>query len=146
MERTLLLDGAAACSVPSRGPTPVKTVRPQADKYGVPRITYVNKMDRLGADFFAVLASHQGALGRERGAHPNAYWGRVRYLGNVDLITMKAPIYERRPRHRVRGRGDPRRPHRRAAEYRDTMIESTADFDEAIMEAFLGEEEIPPRS
>ncbi|MCF7936737.1 MAG: elongation factor G [Synergistales bacterium] len=140
VERSLrVLDGVVAvfCAVGGVEPQS-ETVWRQADKYSVPRVAFINKMDRIGADFYNVVAEMRERLG----AHPVCIQMPVGaeddYQGVVDLIAMKATVYEREglgaepkyveiPDH-LRADAEARR---------EAMIEALADFDETIMEAFL---------
>ena len=146
VERSLrVLDGAIAVFDAVAGVEPQsETVWRQADKYKVPRIAYINKMDRTGADFFNAVETMTDRLG----ANPlpiqlpigsEADFQRRRRPGRDEGAGL-----EGRARHRVRGRGDPRRPRRSKAEqYRTELIEACADYDDELMEAYLAEEEIP---
>ena len=142
VERSLrVLDGAVAvfCSVGGVEPQS-ETVWRQADRYGVPRIAYINKMDRMGADFFRGVK-----MIRERlGAHPVPIQipigSEENFNGIIDLVTMDATLYD----------GDKQLEHQpipedmvdKANEYRDVMLEALADFDDELMEMVLEGEEI----
>ncbi len=142
VERSLrVLDGAVAvfCSVGGVEPQS-ETVWRQADRYGVPRIAYINKMDRMGADFFRGVK-----MIRERlGAHPVPIQipigSEENFNGIIDLVTMDATLYG----------GDKQLEHQpipedmvdKANEYRDVMLEALADFDDELMEMVLEGEEI----
>ena len=110
VERSLrVLDGAIAVFDSVAGVEPQsETVWRQADHYKVPRIAFINKMDRTGADFFAAVQSMVDRLG----AHPvpvQLPLGQEEHFrGVIDLIEMKAIVYYGRARHRVRHGGDPR--------------------------------------
>lgn len=146
VERSLrVLDGCVAvfCAVGGVQPQS-ETVWRQANKYGVPRIIYVNKMDRLGADFFAVLQRIKERLGANAAPIQIPIGAESGYLGYVDLITMKASIYDTDDDKgkTFREAEIPADLIDQAAEYREKMIESISDFDDAIMERFLDGEEI----
>ena len=145
VERSLrVLDGAIAlfCSVGGVEPQS-ETVWHQADKYGVPRIAYVNKMDRTGADYFAVL----DMMVKRLDAHPVAIQlpiGREdAFSGVIDLIEMKALVWS------DTGKGEswevsdiPEDMREFAQEWRDLMIEKLADHSDELMELFLEGKEI----
>lgn len=141
VERSLrILDGAVAafCAV-GRVQPQSETVWRQADKYKVPRIAYVNKMDRVGADFEAVLSEIESKLG----AHPVAIslpiGSESDFAGIVDLIDMKAHFYDVSSEELVNYRiGDiPADMLERAQEGRSALIEAAAEFDDTILEKFL---------
>src|SRR5438445_7516774 len=96
VERSLrVLDGAVAvfCSVGGVEPQ-TETVWRQADKYGVPRLAFVNKMDRLGADFFRVVRMIQERLGARPAVVQLPIGAEEKFVGIVDLISMIAVVWE----------------------------------------------------
>lgn len=146
VERSLrVLDGAVGvfCGVAGVQPQS-ETVWRQMDKYHVPRIAFVNKMDRTGADFYNAVRTIREKLGGN--AHP-IYLpiGKEDQLrGLVDLVTMRAAIYDMSDESGVAFDWAPI-PEDMAAEvkeYREKLIEGVADFDDAIAEKYLGGEEI----
>ena len=146
VERSLrVLDGAIAlfCSVGGVEPQS-ETVWHQADKYGIPRIGYINKMDRIGADFFNGLEMMVDRLG----AHPLALQlpiGREsEFNGIVDLVEMNAIVYSDELGTRWDIVDIPAELAGLAEEYRRRLIEGVADHDDAIMEAYLEGHEIAP--
>ncbi|MDR3691074.1 MAG: elongation factor G [Fimbriimonas sp.] len=144
VERSLrVLDGAVCvlCAVGGVQPQ-TETVWRQMNKYGVPRIIYVNKMDRLGADFFSVLARVKERLGANAAPIQLPIGAESLYSGYVDLIRMKATIYISDDGKVSEEREIPADMVDLAAEYREKMIESISDFDDSIMERFLDGEEI----
>jgi elongation factor G len=144
VERSLrVLDGCVAvfCAVGGVQPQS-ETVWRQANKYGVPRIIYVNKMDRLGADFFSVLARVKERLGANAAPIQIPIGAESQYQGYVDLINMKATIYTSDDGKNYEEREIPADLVATAAEYREKLIESISDFDDSIMERFLEGEEI----
>ncbi|HMS56434.1 MAG TPA: elongation factor G [Fimbriimonadaceae bacterium] len=146
VERSLrVLDGAVAvfCAVGGVQPQS-ETVWRQMNKYSVPRIIYVNKMDRLGADFFSVLARVKERLGANVAPIQVPIGAESSFLGFVDLITMKANVWDTDDDKgkSFREIDIPEDVKGLAAEYREKMIESIADFDDSIMERFLEGEEI----
>ena len=147
VERSLrVLDGAVAILDAVSGVEPqTETVWRQADKYRVPRIVYVNKMDRVGADYYRCLEMLKSRLG----AHPvpiQVPIGREdRYRGLVDLIDQTARIWEEADETLGREYKTVPVPPDMAdlvAEYRDKMIEALAEVDEHLMEKYIGSEPI----
>jgi elongation factor G len=146
VERSLrVLDGAVAvfCAVGGVQPQS-ETVWRQMNKYAVPRIIYVNKMDRLGADFFSVLGRIRERLGANVAPIQIPIGAESDYLGYVDLITMTAAVYDRDDDKGKTFSEIPIPAHleAQAAEYREKMIEAIADCDDSIMERFLEGAEI----
>jgi len=146
VERSLrVLDGAIAlfCSVGGVEPQS-ETVWHQADKYGIPRIGYINKMDRIGADFFHGLQMMIDRLG----AHPLALQlpiGREsEFNGIVDLVEMNAIVYSDELGTHWDVVDIPAELAGLAEEYRHRLLEGVADHDDVIMEAYLEGHEIPP--
>ncbi|MBI2999412.1 MAG: elongation factor G [Deltaproteobacteria bacterium] len=146
VERSLrVLDGAIAvfCSVGGVEPQ-TETVWRQADKYRVPRIAFVNKMDRVGADFFRVVRMIQDRLG----AHPLPIQLPIgaedHFKGIVDLVQMEAVLWdEESPGAKYRIEPIPEDLRGLAQEYREKLLEKLADCDESIMEQYLEGREIP---
>jgi elongation factor G len=145
VERSLrVLDGAVAVFDAVAGVQPQsETVWRQADKYNVPRIAFMNKMDRPGADFDHAIQTMRDRLSANPVAVQYPIGAEDRFQGIVDLITMKAVIYN------VEDKGaDPEivdipddiRAEAQAA--RDRMIEALADADDQVAEKYLGGEEI----
>jgi elongation factor G len=146
VERSLrVLDGAVCvlCAVGGVQPQ-TETVWRQMNKYRVPRIIYVNKMDRLGADFFTVLKRARERLGANAAPIQIPIGAESNYLGFVDLITMKAAVYDTDDDKgkTFRETEIPENLKAQAAEYRELMLESIADYDDSIMERFLEGQEI----
>jgi elongation factor G len=146
VERSLrVLDGAIAlfCSVGGVEPQS-ETVWRQADKYLIPRIAYINKMDRIGADFFRGLEMMVDRLG----AHPIALQlpiGREsEFRGVVDLIGMKALVWLDELGTSWEERDIPEELRETADEYRQHLVEAVADHDEEIMVAYLEGQDIKP--
>ena len=146
VERSLrVLDGAIAvfCSVGGVEPQ-TETVWRQADKYRVPRIAFVNKMDRVGADFFRVVRMIQDRLG----AHPLPIQLPIgaedHFKGIVDLVQMEAVLWdEESPGAKYRIEPIPEDLRGLAQEHREKLLEKLADCDESIMEQYLEGREIP---
>jgi len=116
----------------------------QADKYRIPRIALINKMDRIGADFFHGLEMMVDRLGANPVALQIPIGREAEFRGMVDLIEMKAIVYldELGADFEVTAIPDDLRP--LADEYRLKLIESIADHDDSLMEAYLEGEEISP--
>ena len=145
VERSLrVLDGAVAvfCSVGGVEPQ-TETVWRQADKYGVPRIAFVNKMDRLGADFFRVVQMIQDRLGARPAIIQLPIGAEEKFVGVIDLISMKAVVWEDESLGaKFRTEPIPESLIAQANEYREKLLETAADCDEAIMEKYLEGKEI----
>lgn len=145
VERSLrVLDGAVAAFDSVAGVEPQsETVWRQADKYNVPRIAFMNKMDRLGADFFMCVNSMVDRLGANPVAVQIPIGAEEHFRGPIDLVTMKAMFYDDETLGAKYVEGDiPAEFLSQAKEYREKMLESIADVDEGIMEKFLGGEEL----
>ncbi len=145
VERSLrILDGAVALFCAKGGVEPQsETVWRQADKYKVPRIAFVNKMDRTGADFFRAIRMMKERLG----ANPVPIQlpiGKEDYFkGIVDLVKMKAEVYYDDLGNDIREEEIPEDLRDLADEYREKLIESISDYDDEIMMMFLEGEEVP---
>ena len=145
VERSLrVLDGAVATYSAADGVQPQsETVWRQADKYNVPRIGYVNKMDRSGADFFETVQQMKDILGANPCPIQIPIGAEENFKGVVDLLKMKAILWhdetmgaeydvEEIPADLVD----------EANEWREKMVEAAASFDDALMEKYLEGEEI----
>jgi elongation factor G len=144
VERSLrVLDGAVALFDSVAGVQPQsETVWRQADKYGVPRIAYINKMDRVGADFFNAVATMVDRLGARAVPVQIPIGAEDNYQGHVDLLTMRAIRYVD-PLGMKWDEGEiPAELVEQAEQYRHDLIEAVADHDEEIMIAFLEDEPI----
>ncbi|WP_456341513.1 elongation factor G [Thermovibrio sp.] len=145
VERSLrVLDGAVTilCSVGGVQPQ-TETVWRQADKYRVPRIIFVNKMDRIGADFFKVVADVEEKLGAKPVPVQIPIGAEDEFKGVVDLITMKAIIWEEETLGaKYHYEEIPEELKDLAEEWREKMLEAIADIDEEIMMKYLEGEEI----
>ena len=145
VERSLrVLDGAVAAFDSVSGVEPQsETVWRQADKYNVPRIAFMNKMDRMGADFFMSVNSMVDRLGANPVAVQIPIGAEEHFRGPIDLVTMKAMFYDDETLGAKFVEGDiPAELLDQAKEYRGKMLEAIADVDEGIMEKYLGGEEI----
>jgi elongation factor G len=145
VERSLrVLDGAIAVFDAVAGVEPQsETVWRQADKYGVPRFAYINKMDRTGADFFYSVQTMTDRLGANPLPIQLPIGAEENFKGVVDLVKMKGLIWTDELGAAYEEIEIPEDLQDQAEEYRTALIEACADFDEELMEAFLGEEEIP---
>jgi elongation factor G len=145
VERSLrVLDGAIAVFDAVAGVEPQsETVWRQADKYGVPRFAYINKMDRTGADFFNSVETMKDRLGANPLPIQLPIGAEENFKGVVDLVKMKGLIWTDELGAAYEEIEIPEDLQDQAEEYRTALIEACADYDEELMEAFLGEEEIP---
>jgi elongation factor G len=145
VERSLkVLDGACAvfCAVGGVEPQS-ETVWRQADKYSVPRIGFVNKMDRSGADFLRVCEQVKNRLGANPVPMQIAIGAEEDFKGVVDLISMKAIYWNEADQGATYEAKDiPEDLQDLAAEYREKMIESAAESSEELMEKYLEEGEL----
>ena len=144
VERSLrVLDGAVAVFDGSAGVEPQsETVWRQADKYNVPRICFVNKMDKMGADFFMSLGSINDRLSKKAFAIQIPIGTESNLSGVVDLVERKAYKFEGNMGMDITEIEIPEDMKEVVEEYRAKLIEKVAEADDAIMEKFLGEEEI----
>ncbi|MDA8334457.1 MAG: elongation factor G [Peptococcaceae bacterium] len=145
VERSLrVLDGAVAvfCSVGGVEPQS-ETVWRQADKYGVPRVAYVNKMDRIGADFFEVLNMIKTRLGANPVPLQLPIGAEDGFVGLVDLVHLTALTYSDDLGVQAHEGEVPAAMADLVAEYREKLLEAAADCDEAVMEKYLDGEPVP---
>lgn len=144
VERSLrVLDGAVAVLTARGGVEPqTETVWRQAEKYNVPRMAYVNKMDITGADFFNVLKMMQDRLQANPVAIQIPIGAEDDFQGIVDLIKMEAIIYEDDLGKVADEVAIPDNLKAQAEEYREKMLEAVAEQDDDLMEKYLGGEEI----
>ena len=145
VERSLrVLDGAIAVFDSVAGVEPQsETVWRQADKYGVPRIAFINKMDRTGADFDRAVETMRDRLG----AHPLPIQLPIGaedgFVGVVDLIENKALVWKDELGTEFEYEEIPAELADAAHEARTHLIEACADYDDELMEMYLDEQEIP---
>ena len=145
VERSLrVLDGTVAtfCAV-GRVQPQSETVWRQADKYGVPKIAYVNKMDRVGADFLAVVEEIKTKLGAKAVPLCLPIGAEDKFEGIIDLIAMKAIEYDANSEALVNYelRDIPANMLDEARTWRDNLVEAAAESDEALMEKFFEDPE-----
>ena len=146
VERSLrVLDGAVAVFTSVEGVQPQsETVWRQMDKYHVPRLAFINKMDRMGSDFLAALQTMRDKLGAN--AHPLflSIGAEENFRGLIDLVKMVAYIYDESDESGVRfDTVDIPADHLdQANEYRESLIEAVSDFDDEIATKYLEGEDI----
>ena len=147
VERSLrVLDGAVGVFDAVSGVEPQsETVWRQASKYNVPRICFVNKMDRAGADFLGCIQQMKDKLNAKPVPIQLPLGAEADFVGIIDLIEMKAHTYSDE-----KNKGEtfdvvdiPDEYKDQAEEYREMLIESISDVDDSIMEKFLAGEEVP---
>jgi len=140
VERSLrVLDGAVAVFDSVQGVEPQsETVWRQADKYQVPRIAFMNKMDRIGADFYFSVQTIIDRLGANPVPIQIPIGRESEYRGSIDLITMKAYVYDDETlgaKYKIED--IPADLMDKAKEYREKMLEAVAEFDDQVMEKYL---------
>ena len=140
MERSLrVLDGATALLDANAGVEPqTETVWRQADKYNVPRLIFVNKMDKIGADFYRCVDMIEKRLGAKPMILQLPIGAESEFRGVVDLIAMKAVVWDEESlgaKYHVEE--IPENLAVEAATYREAMIEHAVELDEGAMEAYL---------
>ncbi|MDH7569071.1 MAG: GTP-binding protein, partial [Armatimonadota bacterium] len=146
VERSLrVLDGVIAvfCAVGGVQPQS-ETVWRQANRYNVPRIAFINKMDRTGADFFYVVSRIRERLGANAVPVQVPIGAEADFAGVVDLVTMKAFYWLDELGTEIEETEIPDSLRPLAEEKRQEMIEAAADADDLLMEKFLEGEEITP--
>ncbi|MBI3802908.1 MAG: elongation factor G [Nitrospirae bacterium] len=147
VERSLrVLDGAVAVFDSVQGVEPQsETVWRQADRYGVPRIAFMNKMDRTGADFFTSVQSIVDRLGARPVPIQIPIGKEGAFRGPIDLINMKGVFFDDETLGAKYVVDEiPEELRATAQEYRDKMIEALADIDDTLMEKFLNGATITP--
>ena len=145
VERSLrVLDGAVAVFDSVQGVEPQsETVWRQADKYRVPRIAFMNKMDRVGADFYGSIQSLIDRLGANPIPIQLPIGRESDFRGTVDLVTMKAYLYNDESLGATYEVEDiPADLLDLAKEYREKMIEGVAEYDEQVLERYLSGESL----
>ena len=150
VERSLrVLDGAVAVFDGKEGVEPQsETVWRQADKYGVPRICFVNKMDKMGADFYFTVDTIINRLGAKPLVMQLPIGAENDFVGVVDLLTMKAFVWEGDSKGDVTLGANyetqeiPADLQAKAEEYRAALVETVAETDDALLEKYFGGEEL----
>jgi len=145
VERSLrVLDGVIAIFSAVEGVEPQsETVWHQADKYRVPKLAFVNKMDRMGANFFETVKMMIDRLGANPLITQIPIGTEDRFIGVVDLIRNKGVVWDEHSLGiEFREVSIPKESEREAAQYRSKLIESLAELDDPLMEKYLNGEEI----
>ncbi len=147
VERSLrVLDGAIAlfCSVGGVEPQS-ETVWRQMDKYGVPRIAFVNKMDRVGADFLGCIDMMKARLGANAVPIQLPVGEGDMFSGIIDLVTMKARMYKDGSGQNWEDIEIPHDMQARAQVWRTKMLEAVSDEDDTLLEKYLDGQDITPK-
>ncbi len=146
VERSLrVLDGACAVFDAVNGVEPQsETVWRQADKYKVPRVCFVNKMDRVGADFFMSVASLHERLQANAVPIQVPIGAEDQFAGVVDLVEMKALRFEGEKGENVVAFEIPGSARELAGEWRGKLLESVAEFDDEALALYLDGKDVPP--
>ncbi|MDG5788120.1 elongation factor G [Evansella sp. AB-P1] len=144
VERSLrVLDGAVAVLDAQSGVEPqTETVWRQATTYGVPRVVFVNKMDKIGADFIYSLGTLHDRLGANAHAIQLPIGAEDDFEGIIDLVEMKAYFYEDDLGTRTDAREIPEEYKAQAEEYHDKLVEAVSELDEDLMMKYLEGEEV----
>ncbi len=144
VERSLrVLDGAVTVLCAKGGVEPQsETVWRQAEKYGVPRMIFVNKMDIMGANFYRVVDMVKDRLKANAVPVQLPIGAESTFVGIIDLITMKAEIYKDDLGKEFEVTDIPEDMMDKATEWHEKLMESVAETSEALMEKFLNEEEL----
>ncbi len=142
VERSLrVLDGAVAVFDSVAGVQPQsETVWRQADRYGVPRIAFINKMDRTGANFFGAVQSMRERLGARPVPVQIPVGQEEHHVGVVDLVEMKAIVYEDDLGISFTVGDIPAELREQAEEYHHLLIDAIAEFDDELTETYLSDE------
>jgi len=148
VERSLrVLDGSVTVLCAKGGVEPQsETVWRQADKYGVPRMAYVNKMDIMGADFYRVLGMMRDRLKCNAVPIQLPIGSEDTFKGIIDLVEMKAQVYYDDLGKDMRVEEIPEDMRDLAEEYRGQLLEAISEFDDEIMMLYLEGEEVPVES
>lgn len=148
VERSLrVLDGAIGvfCAVGGVEPQS-ETVWHQADRYKVPKMAFINKMDRIGADFFRVIEMIKDRLGATPLIMQLPWGSEDSYMGVIDLITMKAIVWEEETLGaEFKELPIPSELTEEAIRYREMLLETLSDRDDQVMDRYLADEEIDPK-
>ena len=144
VERSLrVLDGAVCVFCAKGGVEPQsETVWRQADNYNVPRMAFVNKMDIMGANFYNVIDMMKDRLGCTPVPLELPIGTEQDYVGNIDLLNMKALIYKDDVGKVIEEQEIPADLLEKAEEYRTNLVESVAELDDELMDKYLGGEEL----
>ncbi len=140
VERSLrVLDGAVCVLDGNQGVEPqTETVWRQADKYGVPRVVFVNKMDKIGADFFRCVDEIKTKVGGRPVCIQLPIGSEADFKGIIDLVRMKAVVWEDEALGaKYHDAEIPEALRAQAEEYRNTLIEAAVELDDDVMQAFF---------
>ncbi len=145
VERSLrVLDGSVTVFCAKGGVEPQsETVWRQADRYGVPRMAFINKMDIMGADFYNVVQMMKDRLQCKAIPLQLPIGKEDTFKGIIDLLTMKAEVYYNDDGTDIREEEIPEDMKELAQEYHDAAIEEVVAFDDELMERYFNGEEIP---
>jgi elongation factor G len=144
VERSLrVLDGAVAvfCAVAGVEPQS-ETVWRQADRYGVPRVAFVNKMDRVGADFYNVVDMMRDRLKANAHAVQIPLSSGEQFRGIIDLVERKCWVYDDELGSQFHSEDIPEELREKADTLRDALVEAAVEHDDAALEKYLGGEEL----
>lgn len=146
VERSLrVLDGSVALFDAKSGVEPQsETVWRQADKYGVPRICFINKMDATGANYYDSIETIKDKLKANPVAIQIPIGAEQEFVGLIDLVTMRALIYKDDLGNDIEETDVPDAYKDKAEEYRQMLLEALAETDEEIMEKYLEGDAISP--
>jgi elongation factor G len=144
VERSLrVLDGAVAVFDAVAGVEPQsETVWRQADHYEVPRIAFINKMDRMGADFYAAVDSIRSRLGARAVPVQLPIGAEDEFKGVIDLLNHRAIVYTDDLGKNFETPEIPEDLRDRVSQYRRELVEAAADYDDDVMQRYLEEEDI----
>ena len=146
VERSLrVLDGAVCVLDGNQGVEPqTETVWRQADKYEVPRIAFVNKMDKIGADFFRCVKELDTRVAGKPVCIQLPIGSESNFLGIIDLVRMKAVVWDNENLGATfRDEEIPAELAEQAAEYRSALVQAAVEMDDAVLEVFLMEDKEP---
>ena len=144
VERSLrVLDGAVAIFDAVAGVEPQsETVWRQADRYSVPRVAFINKMDRMGADFYASVDSIRTRLGARAVPVQVPIGAEDGFKGVIDLLHQRAIVYTDDLGKNIETSAIPAELRERVEQFRQEMIEAAADFDDELMARYLEGKEL----
>lgn len=145
VERSLrILDGAVVIFCAKGGVEPQsETVWRQADKYKVPRIAFINKMDAVGADFYRVVKQIENRLGAKPVVLTIPVFANDQFAGIIDLISMKYNTFTGKLGNEVVETDLPENYEQEAQNWKTALIESLAENDESILDLYYEDSEIP---
>src|SRR5438067_12243516 len=145
VERSLrVLDGACAVFDGVNGVEPQsETVWRQADKYKVPRVCFINKMDRVGADYFMSVRTLVDRLGAKPVLLQLPVGAEEKFSGMIDLVEMKALRFEGEKGERVVSYDIPPELYDQAKEYHHKLVEEVAEYDDDALHAYVETNDVP---